>query len=85
MNDIEMFGDRILVELQFSTTAGSLITEKTTQDYVLVKAIGPAVENVEVGDLVIPDARDMIKVTIDGKEYYILPESDVHIRVKAPK
>ena len=84
---IKMMNDRILVEIpgedgERRSTGGILIpaTAQTTRrlTWAEIKAIGPNVRNMEIGDQVLFNPEDRYEVEVRGHDYIILRERDIH-------
>lgn len=84
---IKMLQDRIMVQLDAAEgerrSTGGILIPATAQlgkrlSWAEVKAAGPAVRNVEVGDQVLFDPSDLSEVEVGGDLFIILRERDVH-------
>jgi chaperonin GroES len=84
---IKMLQDRIMVQLDAAEgerrSTGGILIPATAQlgkrlSWAEVKAVGPAVRNVEVGDQVLFDPSDLSEVEVSGDLFIILRERDVH-------
>jgi chaperonin GroES len=84
---IKMLNDRILVgtpndEGERRSTGGILIpaTAQVSRrlTWAEVKAIGPNVRSMEIGDQVLFNPEDRYEVEVRGRDYIILRERDVH-------
>mgnify|MGYP003559479744 FL=1 len=84
---IKMLQDRIMVQLDAAEgerrSTGGILIPATAQlgkrlSWAEVKAVGPAVRNVEVGDQVLFDPSDLAEVEVSGDLFIILRERDVH-------
>lgn len=84
---IKMLQDRIMVQLDAAEgerrSTGGILIPATAQlgkrlSRAEVKAVGPAVRNVEVGDQVLFDPSDLSEVEVSGDLFIILRERDVH-------
>jgi len=84
---IRMLADRLLVQVPGSegerkSKAGLLIpaTAQVSKrlTWAEVVAVGPNVRNVEPGDSVLFNPEDRYEVEVQGEEYIILRERDVH-------
>jgi chaperonin GroES len=84
---IIMMGDRILAQQSQSegerrSRAGILIPATAQVSRRLlwaeVVAVGPHVRTVKVGDKVLYNSEDMFEVEVQGDEYVILRERDIH-------
>ena len=84
---IKMLQDRILVQLDPNEgdrrSLGGILIPATANIgkrlvWAEVKAAGPAVRNVEVGDQVLFNPEDRYEVEVRGHDYVILRERDVH-------
>ncbi len=84
---IRMLADRLLVQVPGSegerTSKGGLLIPATAQvskrlTWAEVVAVGPNVRTVESGDRVLFSPEDRYEVEVQGDEYIILRERDVH-------
>ena len=84
---IKMLQDRLMVQLDAAEgerrSTGGILIPATAQlgkrlSWAEVKAAGPAVRNVEVGDQVLFDPSDLSEVEVGGELFIILRERDVH-------
>ena len=84
---IKMLQDRILVQLDPNEgdrrSLGGILIPATANIgkrlvWAEVKAAGPAVRNVEVGDQVLFNPEDLSEVEVGGEVFIILRERDVH-------
>ena len=84
---IKMLQDRIMVQLDAAEgerrSTGGILIPATAQlgkrlSWAEVKAVGPAVRNVEIGDQVLFDPSDLSEVEVGGDLFIILRERDVH-------
>ena len=84
---IKMLQDRIMVQLDAAEgerrSTGGILIPATAQlgkrlSWAEVKAVGPAVRNVEVGDQVLFNPEDRYEVEVRGTDYLILRERDIH-------
>ena len=84
---IKMLQDRILVQLDPNEgdrrSLGGILIPATANigkrlSWAEVKAAGPAVRNVEVGDQVLFNPEDLSEVEVGGEVFIILRERDVH-------
>ena len=84
---IRMLADRLLVQVPLSdgerkSKAGLLIpaTAQVSKrlTWAEVVAVGPSVRTVEPGDRVLFSPEDRYEVEVQGDEYIILRERDVH-------
>ena len=84
---IKMLQDRLMVQLDGAEgerrSSGGILIPATAQmgrrlSWAEVKAAGPAVRNVEVGDQVLFDPSDLSEVEVNGDLFIILRERDVH-------
>lgn len=84
---IKMLQDRLMVQLDAAEgerrSSGGILIPATAQMgkrlcWAEVKAAGPAVRNVEVGDQVLFDPSDLSEVEVGGEMFVILRERDVH-------
>ena len=84
---IKMLQDRLMVQLEHGDgdrrSLGGILIPATAQigkrlSWAEVKAAGPAVRNVEVGDQVLFNPDDLSEVEVGGELFIILRERDVH-------
>jgi len=84
---IRMLADRLLVQVPGSegerTSKAGLLIPATAQvskrlTWAEVVAVGPNVRTVEPGDRVLFNPEDRYEVEVQGEEYIILRERDVH-------
>lgn len=84
---IKMLQDRLMVQLDAAEgerrSSGGILIPATAQmgrrlSWAEVKAAGPAVRNIEVGDQVLFDPSDLSEVEVNGDLFIILRERDVH-------
>ncbi|NLA37699.1 MAG: co-chaperone GroES [Actinobacteria bacterium] len=84
---IKMLQDRLMVQLDAAEgerrSSGGILIPATAQlgrrlSWAEVKAAGPAVRNVEIGDQVLFDPSDLSEVEVNGDLFIILRERDVH-------
>ncbi len=84
---IKMLNDRVLVgipgdEGERRSTGGILIPATAQVSRRLawaeIKAVGPNVRSMEIGDQVLFNPEDRYEVEVRGKDYIILRERDVH-------
>ena len=84
---IKMLNDRILVEIPTEDgerrSTGGILIPATAQvsrrlAWAEVKATGPNVRSMEIGDQVLFNPEDRYEVEVRGKDYIILRERDVH-------
>ncbi|MFN8053400.1 MAG: co-chaperone GroES [Acidimicrobiales bacterium] len=84
---IKMLQDRLMVQLDAAEgerrSTGGILIPATAQlgkrlSWAEVKAAGPAVRNVEVGDQVLFDPSDLSEVEVGGELFIILRERDLH-------
>ena len=84
---IKMLNDRILVEIPTDEgerrSTGGILIPATAQvsrrlTWAEVKATGPNVRSMEIGDQVLFNPEDRYEVEVRGKDYIILRERDVH-------
>jgi len=84
---IKMLQDRLLVALDVADgerrSVGGIVIPATAQlgkrlAWAEVKAAGPNVRNVEVGDQVLFSPEDLFEVEVQGATYVLLRERDVH-------
>jgi len=82
-----MLNDRVLVEVPTEDgerrTTGGILIPATAQvsrrlSWAEVKAVGPNVRSMEIGDRVLFNPEDRYEVEVRGKDYIILRERDVH-------
>ena len=84
---IKMLQDRLLVHLESAEgerrSTGGILIPATAQlgkrlAWAEVRAAGPNVRNVEVGDQVLFSPEDLHEVEVQGETYILLRERDVH-------
>ena len=83
---IKMLNDRILVKLTAEgerKSSGGILIPATAQmgkrlTWAEVVAVGPNVRSVEEGDQVLFNPEDRYEVEVQGDEYIILRERDIH-------
>ena len=84
---IKMLNDRILVEIPTDEgerrSTGGILIHATAQvsrrlAWAEVKATGPNVRSMEIGDQVLFNPEDRYEVEVRGKDYIILRERDIH-------
>ena len=84
---IKMLNDRILVEIPTDEgerrSTGGILIPATAQvsrrlAWAEIKATGPNVRSMEIGDQVLFNPEDRYEVEVRGKDYIILRERDVH-------
>ena len=84
---IKMLNDRILVEIPTDEgerrSTGGILIPATAQvsrrlAWAEVKATGPNVRSMEIGDQVLFNPEDRYEVEVRGKDYIILRERDIH-------
>ncbi len=84
---MKMLQDRLLVHIELADgerrSTGGILIPATAQlgkrlSWAEVKAAGPAVRNVEVGDQVLFNPEDLFEVEVRGATYIILRERDIH-------
>jgi len=84
---IKMLNDRILVEIPGEDgerrSSGGILIPATAQvsrrlSWAEVKATGPNVRSMEIGDQVHFNPEDRYEVEVRGNDYIILRERDVH-------
>ena len=84
---IKMLQDRLLVHIETAEgerrSGGGILIPATAQigkrlSWAEVKAAGPNVRNIEVGDQVLFNPEDLHEVEVSGEIYIILRERDVH-------
>jgi len=84
---IKMLNDRILVNIDVADgerrTNGGILIPATAQVgkrliWAAVEAVGPNVRAVEVGDQVLFNPNERYEVEVQGTDYIILRERDVH-------
>ncbi|MBB32845.1 MAG: chaperonin [Acidimicrobiaceae bacterium] len=82
-----MLNDRILVEIPGEDgerrSSGGILIPATAQvsrrlSWAEVKATGPNVRSMEIGDQVLFNPEDRYEVEVRGNDYIILRERDVH-------
>ena len=83
---IKMMNDRILVEIPGEEgerrSTGGILIPATAQparrlSWAEIKAIGPNVRNMEIGDQVLFNPEDRYEVEVRGHDYIILRERDI--------
>ena len=84
---VKMLNDRILVEMPGEDgerrSTGGILIPATAQvsrrlAWAEVKATGPNVRTMEIGDQVLFNPEDRYEVEVRGNDYIILRERDVH-------
>jgi chaperonin GroES len=84
---IKMLQDRLLVHIESAEgerrSSGGILIPATAQlgkrlTWAEVRAAGPNVRNVEVGDQVLFSPEDLHEVEVRGETYILLRERDVH-------
>ena len=84
---IKMLQDRLLVHVEAAEgerrSTGGILIPATAQlgkrlTWAEVRAAGPNVRNVEVGDQVLFSPEDLHEVEVQGETYILLRERDVH-------
>jgi chaperonin GroES len=84
---IKMLNDRILVRLQGAEgerrSSGGILIPATAQmsrrlTWAEVVATGPNVRTIEAGDQVLFNPEDRFEVEVQGDDYLILRERDIH-------
>jgi chaperonin GroES len=84
---IKMLNDRVLVEIPSDEgerrSTGGILIPATAQvsrrlAWAEIKATGPNVRSMEIGDQVLFNPEDRYEVEVRGKDYIILRERDVH-------
>ena len=84
---IRMLADRLLVQVPGAegerTSKAGLLIPATAQvskrlTWAEVVAVGPSVRTVEPGDRVLFNPEDRYEVEVQGDEYVILRERDIH-------
>ena len=84
---VKMLNDRILVEMPGEDgerrSSGGILIPATAQVYrrlawAEVKATGPNVRTMEIGDQVLFNPEDRYEVEVRGNDYIILRERDIH-------
>jgi chaperonin GroES len=84
---IKMLQDRLLVHIDVPDgerrSTGGILIPATAQlgkrlAWAEVRAAGPAVRNIEVGDQVLFSPEDLYEVEVQGDTYVLLRERDVH-------
>jgi len=84
---IKMLQDRLLVHIEVAEgerrSTGGILIPATAQlgkrlQWAEVKAAGPNVRNIEVGDQVLFNPEDLYEVEVAGDTYIILRERDIH-------
>lgn len=84
---IKMLQDRLLIHIDVAEgerrSTGGILIPATAQlgkrlQWAEVKAVGPSVRNIEVGDQVLFHPEDLYEVEVAGDTYIILRERDIH-------
>lgn len=84
---IKMMNDRILVEIPTEEgerrSTGGILIPATAQvsrrlSWAEIKAVGPNVRSMEIGDRVLFNPEDRYEVEVRDHDYIILRERDVH-------
>jgi chaperonin GroES len=84
---IKMLQDRLLVHIEGPDgdrrSSGGILIPATAQlgkrlSWAEVRAAGPNVRNIEVGDQVLFSPDDLYEVEVQGDTYILLRERDVH-------
>jgi chaperonin GroES len=84
---IKMLQDRLLVHIDIPEgerrSTGGILIPATAQigkrlTWAEVRAAGPAVRNIEIGDQVLFSPEDLYEVEVQGDTYVLLRERDVH-------
>jgi len=84
---IKMLQDRLLVHIDIPDgerrSTGGILIPATAQlgkrlTWAEVRAAGPSVRNIEVGDQVLFSPEDLYEVEVQGDTYVLLRERDVH-------
>ena len=84
---VKMLNDRILVEMPGEDgerrSSGGILIPATAQvsrrlAWAEVKATGPNVRTMEIGDQVVFNPEDRYEVEVRGNDYIILRERDIH-------
>jgi chaperonin GroES len=84
---IKMLNDRVLVEIPGDEgerrSSGGILIPATAQvsrrlSWAEIRAVGPNVRSMEVGDRVLFNPEDRYEVEVRGRDYIILRERDVH-------
>lgn len=84
---ITMLNDRLLVQIPNlegeRASRGGILIPATAQvskrlAWAEVVAVGPAVRNIEPGDRVLFNPEDRYEVEVQGEDYVILRERDIH-------
>ena len=84
---MKMLNDRILVEMPGEDgerrSSGGILIPATAQvsrrlAWAEVKATGPNVRTMEIGDQVLFNPEDRYEVEVRGSDYIILRERDIH-------
>jgi chaperonin GroES len=84
---IMMLSDRILVQIPAAegerTSRGGLVIPSTAQvskrlSWAEVVAVGPHVRNITPGDQVLFNPEDRYEVEVQGEEYLLMRERDIH-------
>lgn len=84
---IQMLQDRLLVQIETADgerrSTGGILIPATAQigkrlSWAEVRAAGPSVRNIEVGDQVLFSPDELSEVEVQGDLYILLRERDVH-------
>ncbi len=84
---IKMLNDRVLVGMPGDEgerrSSGGILIPATAQvsrrlAWAEIKAVGPHVRNMEIGDQVLFNPEDRYEVEVRGRDYIILRERDIH-------
>lgn len=84
---IKMLQDRLMVHIETAEgerrSTGGILIPATAQlgkrlQWAAVKAVGPNVRNVEIGDQVLFNPEDLYEIEVGGEVYIILRERDLH-------
>ena len=83
---IKMLNDRLLVRLTGEaerTSSGGILIPATAQvgkrlTWAEIVAVGPNVRTIESGDQVLFNPEDRYEVEVNGTDYIVLRERDIH-------
>lgn len=83
-SSVKPLADRVLAvkeEVKSKTAAGLYLPDgaKEAATIAVIKAVGPEVKSLKVGDRVLykPYAESLVEVKVDGTEYLIIKETGV--------
>lgn len=83
---ITPLADRVVVvreEAKTKTASGIYLPEAAKEKTAVceVKAVGPDVKHVKVGDRIVYGGYDVTELKVDGVEYIIVKEKDIEAKV----